>query len=244
MNVVLCGASGNMGREMMALFGEREYVKVVAAVDKNLPCLECACYAALEDVKEDADVVVDFSHHDATRSLLKFAVSRKIPLVIATTGQSEEELQSIRAASEIIPVFLSGNMSMGIALLSEMAKKTASVFPFADIEIVESHHSQKSDVPSGTALMLAKSIGEVRKSHMLIGRHKNGRRKEGEIGISSLRLGCDIGTHSVIFDTGCERITLRHQANSRALYADGALQAMNFIITKDKGLFGIKDLFV
>lgn len=244
MRVVLCGASGNMGREMMNMFEERENICVVAAVDINMPCYKCACYTNLEEVKEDADIAVDFSHHDATASLLDFAVSRGIPLVIATTGQTEDEVSLIKEASQKIPVFFSGNMSMGIALLSEMAKKTAATFPFADIEIVESHHAHKSDVPSGTALMLANSINEVRKSQILIGRRENGRKKDKEIGISSLRLGCDIGTHDIIFDTGCERITLKHQAYSRALYADGAVQAMNFILNKEKGLYRIRDLFV
>lgn len=243
MNIILVGANGNMGNEMMARIAEREDMNIVATVDVNKPNCDCVWFSSIKDVTVQADIIVDFSSPTATDELLSFAVSRHIPLVIATTGHTPEQIKAIEQASSEIPIFFSGNMSIGICLLTRLARAIAQTFPYADIEIVETHHSHKLDAPSGTALMLAKSINDVRPSTLCIGRAGHSRRKDNEIGISSLRLGCDIGKHEVLFDTGCERLTISHQAYSRALYADGALSAMQFIIAKQSGLYTTDDLF-
>lgn len=243
MNVILVGASGNMGNEMMARIDERDDMNLVAAVDVNKPEKNCPWFSSIKDVDCRADIVVDFSSPHVLDDLLSYAVAQRIPLVIATTGHTPEQVEKIEQVSKTIPIFFSRNMSIGICLLNRLARSIAEVFPYADIEILETHHSHKLDAPSGTALMLANSINEVRPSTICVGRQGHSRRKDNEIGISSLRLGCDIGKHEVMFDTGCERLTISHQAYSRALYADGALSAMQFITTKQSGLFGVNDLF-
>ncbi len=246
MKIILCGASGRMGlvvaETVASGFGG---ATVAAAVDISLPKLDCPCYTSLADVREEADVLVDFSHHSATDDILAFATSRHMPLVIATTGQTDEEKESIKKASTEIPIFFSGNMSIGIALLIALAKQAASVFPDADIEIVETHHHNKLDVPSGTALMLAEGVREARDGGtLLIGRHENGKRPAGEIGIHSLRLGNVIGEHEIRIDTGSQTLTLAHKAHSRALFAEGALSAAVFLTEQKNGLFNVNDLLV
>ena len=136
-------------------------------------------------------------------------------------------------------------MSIGIAVLADLARRAAAAFPTADIEIVEIHHNQKLDVPSGTALLLAKSIQNVRKNAtLLIGRHENGKRTAQEIGIHSLRLGNEVGTHEVLISTGNEVITLKHEAKNRALFADGALAAAAWLIGRPAGLYSMQDMMV
>lgn len=239
MDIVLCGAGGNMGREMLKMIEERDGVRTVAVVDVVPLHRDCPCYQSMYDVVENCDVVVDFSHRSSTKSVVEYALRHHSALVIATTGQTDEEMKIIEDASKHIAVFLSRNMSYGIAVLSSLVSQTAKAFPFADVEIIETHHSQKKDVPSGTALMLAKCTDKPR---IVSGRTDAEPRQCGEVGISSLRLGNDIGKHEVIFDTGCERITLQHQAYSRTLYADGAMQAIAFIANKTAGLYDMNDL--
>ena len=172
-----------------------------------------------------------------------YAVSRKLPVVVATTGHTEAELEMIRKAADSVPVFWSGNMSVGIALLAKLAKQTAAMFPDADIEIVESHHNQKLDVPSGTALMLARAVQEARPDNrLLVGRHENGKREKGQIGIHSLRMGNTVGIHEVIVNTGTQVITLKHEAQDRALFAEGALAAAAFLIRQTPGLYTMEDM--
>lgn len=240
MNIVINGANGRMGRilaEMAAQGGET----VAARVDQGFPAGEG--YARLADYEGPADVVIDFSNHAATAQVTEYCVSRGLPAVIATTGQTEEELAMIRGAAESVPVFLSANMSIGVALLAELAKKAASVFPRADIEIIERHHNQKLDVPSGTALLLARRIQEARpEAELLVGRHENGKRSPREIGIHSLRYGNEVGVHEIVIATGSETITLKHEAENRALFADGALAAARFLIGRAPGLCDMRSI--
>ncbi len=245
MKVIICGAAGRMGKELVnAVNGGYCSSSLAAATDIVLPVLDCPAYTSIEDITEDADVIIDFSHHSATNSLLSYARSRKLPIVIATTGQTEEEKAAIERASEEIPVFYSGNMSIGIALMVSLVKQAVKIFPDSDIEITEVHHNQKIDVPSGTALMLANAVKEAREGEnkFNIGRHENGKREIGEIGIHSLRMGKVIGEHEVRIDTGSQTITLSHKSHSRALFAEGALTAAAFLITKEKGLFSVNDM--
>ena len=215
---------------------------VAAAVDINMPKGDYPCYTDIFDVTEDADVIIDFSHHTAAPRLIRYALDRNIPLVIATTGHTEEEKALACEASKKIPVFMSGNMSIGVALLMELVRRTVEVFPDADVEIVEVHHNQKVDVPSGTALMLANTVKDARGGELNIGRHENGKRKQGEIGIHSLRTGKVIGEHEVRIDTGSQTITLKHESHGRELFAEGALCAAAYISELECGMYSVSDM--
>lgn len=248
MRIIISGANGRMGR-IMADTIEAERLNgndchVAARVDPNIDSNSCPCaFKTLDECNEPADVVIDFSNHVATATLLKYCVGRNIPVVIATTGQTDDELSMIRKAAESIAVFLSANMSIGVALLSELAKKTAALFNNADIEIIEKHHNQKLDVPSGTALLLARRIKEARDdARFVIGRHENGKRSSNEIGIHSLRYGSEVGTHEIIISTGKETLTLKHEAENRGLFAEGALKAAAFIVGRAAGMYDMRDI--
>jgi len=245
MRVIVNGANGRMGQELTrAICAGYGGATLAAAVDLTLPTLDCPCYTDLDEITTEADVLIDFSHHSATERVLSFAIARKIPTVIATTGQTPEERAQIEAAAKQIPLFFSGNMSIGIALLVNLCKTAAAAFPQADIEIVETHHNQKLDVPSGTALMIAEGIRSVRSNTTLcIGRHENGKRAVGVVGIHSIRMGNVVGIHEVLIHAGSQTITLKHEAHSRALFAEGALAAASFLCNKTAGLYAIADLF-
>ena len=252
MNILLNGASGYMGREVMKLLEAPACEDtLIACVDLHTDGLPSPAYTSLADViaaaqngETVADVIIDFSHHTATNGLLAYALRHKTPVVIATTGQTEEENAAIKAASAEIPVFFSANMSLGVALLAALVRLTVKTFPAADVEIVETHHNRKVDVPSGTALMLARSVQSVREdAEFVIGRHENGKKKPNEVGISSLRLGNVVGEHEVHINTGSETITLRHQAHNRSLFADGALVAARFLVDCKAGLYTLASLF-
>ncbi len=240
MKIIINGAGGRMGKALTAMVeaGCRSSV-LAAAVD---PFVE-GFLPTLDAFNGEADCIIDFSNHSGTAALTAYAAEKNLPLVIATTGHTEEELAVIRAASEKIPVFYSGNMSLGIALLVQLARQTAKMFPDADVEIVESHHNQKLDVPSGTALMLARAVQDARPaSHLLVGRHENGKRTKEEIGIHSLRMGNTVGIHEVIVNTGTQIITLKHEAQDRSLFAEGALAAAAFLCGKAPGMYNMDDI--
>ena len=244
MKVLLCGLNGHMGKEVAALCeaGYRE-ASLVAGVDIAASSASVPCYTDFESIKEEAEVIVDFSHHSAIFPLLAYAKAKKLPVVVATTGQNEAELAAISEASLEIPVFFSANMSYGVALLLELAKKTAAALPEAEIEIIEKHHDRKIDAPSGTALMLANGIMEVRpEAFTVMGRSGHAPRTKAEIGIHSLRMGNVVGEHEVIVATQNQTITLKHEAHSRALFAEGALCAASFLIGKEAGLYSMKDM--
>ena len=160
MKLIINGAAGRMGQALTKMIASSTDFTVAGAVDAVCPGE--GMVASLSQIKEKADCIIDFSHHTATKDLTDYAVANGTAVVICTTGHTDEELSYIAGAAKHIPVFHSGNMSVGIALLMELAKQTAKMFPDADIEIVETHHNQKLDAPSGTALMLAKAIGTVR----------------------------------------------------------------------------------
>ena len=237
MRAVLCGANGAMGKLICGILGDEIVCRVSIDGENGVP----RTFAELGNVS--ADVVIDFSHHTAVGSLMDFCVAKNLPVVVATTGQTPEEKAVIAEAAKKIPVFFSANMSIGVALLANLAKKAASVFPDANIEIVEKHHNQKLDVPSGTALLLAHKIQEaLTDTVLLVGRHENGKRTAKEIGIHSLRLGNEVGTHEIIIATGAETITLKHEAENRSLFANGALAAAAFLEGKAPGLYSMQDI--
>ena len=245
MKILINGIGGRMGAEVrkMALEGYRD-AELVAGVDINPVNLEgVPVYTTWADVKEIPDCIIDFSHHTATPSLLEYAVANGIPTVVCTTGHSEDELMLISKAAKRIPVFHSANMSLGVALLCELAKTCARTFPDADIEIIEKHHNRKLDAPSGTALLLAREIQKIRENAFFsFGRQGQAKRMKDEIGIHAIRMGNIVGEHEVIVGTDTQTITLKHEAHSRSLFAEGAIVAADFIVGKEAGLYDMHSM--
>lgn len=235
------GALGRMGSTVVNLVDAAEDLTLAAAVDVFSE--GGAVLRSLDQVTERPDAVIDFSHHTLTEPLLRWASERSVPVVLCTTGHDEGEKERIREASAKIPVFYSANMSMGVALLCELAKKTAALFPDADIEIVETHHNRKLDAPSGTALMLGEAVREARpQSVFRMGRSGNQKRERDEIGFHSIRRGNIPGIHEVTVTTDSQCITLRHEVYDRSLFAEGAIAAARFLQGKPAGLYDMKSL--
>ena len=246
MKIVINGILGFMGKEVRKLC-DASYrgSEFFCGVDVFANGEDKDVFSSLDTVTniDGADCIVDFSHHEATPALLEYAVAKNVPVVLATTGHTDDEIKLIYEASKKIPVFYSANMSLGIALLVELAKKTAEAMPDAEIEIIEKHHNRKIDAPSGTALMIANALKEVRPdSYANNGRSGQGKRTKNEIGIHAVRMGNIVGEHEVIVGTENQTITLRHEAHSRALFAEGALAAAAFISDKPAGLYDMKSL--
>lgn len=239
MRVVVVGAAGRMGAQVIKALDEAGE-QVAAAVDILPVKANFPWHKDIADVTEEADAIVDFSCASGTKSLVAYALDKNLPLVIATTGQSDEDRATISEAAKRVPIFFCGNLSFGVALFTALAAKVAAAFPYADVEIVETHHASKKDAPSGTALMIASEI--VRARGMGRVTQTKGCRMLGDIGVSSLRLGESAGEHEVIFDTGFQRITLKHEAQSRELFAKGAVNALRFLSDKPAGLYGAKDI--
>ena len=237
MKVVLCGANGAMGKLICGILSDEVVGKVSIDGENGVP----KTFAELGKV--ECDVLVDFSHHTAIADVLNYAKEIGCAAVIGTTGHTIEEKELIYAAAKEIPVFFSGNMSLGIAVLCRLAKEAAKYFPDADIEIVEVHHNRKVDAPSGTAHMLFNAIKEVRPNAVEnCGRAGEGKRTKDEIGVSSLRMGSVVGIHEVHIHTGTQCLTLKHEAATRAMLADGAVDAARFIEGKGVGLYNMESM--
>ncbi len=245
MKILVHGAGGHMGRIICEMASEGRYgAELTAQVSPELQSDPAnGVFTTLDEFTGAVDCVIDFSNHNATGSLLAYCISRNFPVVIATTGQTDTEKGQIAEAARKIPVFFAANMSVGVAVLCDLARRAAAAFPDADIEIIEKHHNRKLDVPSGTALMVANAIREAREdAEYIIGRHENGKRRPEEIGIHSIRLGNEVGTHEILISNGNETLTLRHEAENRALFAEGAIKAAAFLCGKSAGLYNMKDL--
>lgn len=239
--VLINGACGRMGKEVEKIVEASETMTVAAKVDKM--AAESGCYTDINDFSGEADIIIDFSNHLGTKDLLDYAVKNNIPTVVATTGHTEEELALIEEAGKKIAVFHSANMSLGVALLCELAVKAAATMPDADIEIVETHHNRKLDAPSGTALMIANAIKAVReKAQFVFGREGMAKREKNEIGVHAVRRGNIVGIHEVLVSTDSQTITLKHEAHSRALFAEGAVSAAEFILGKPAGLYTMNSI--
>ncbi len=237
MRAILCGANGAMGKLIDANLGAEVVGRVSIDGENGVP----KTFAELGKVS--ADVLIDFSHHTAVADVLNYAKENHSAAVIGTTGHTPEEKQLIFDAAKEIPVFYSGNMSLGIAVLCRLAKQAAAFFPDADIEIVEVHHTRKVDAPSGTALMLFNAIKEVRpEATANCGRAGEGKRTKDEIGISALRLGNVVGIHEIHIHTGTQSLTLKHEAVTRAMLADGAVDAARFMVGKGIGLYNMESI--
>ena len=237
MRAILCGANGAMGKLIGQILGDEVVGRVSIDGENGVP----KTFEELGAIK--ADVLIDFSHHTAIADVLNYAKSNGCAAVIGTTGHTAEEKELIFAAAEEIPVFYSGNMSLGIAVLCRLAKEAAKSFPDADIEIVEIHHIRKVDAPSGTAKMLFEAVKEVRPDAVAhCGRAGEGKREKNEIGISALRMGNVVGIHEVHICTPSQTLTLRHEAHNRGMLADGAVDAARFLLGKAPGLYTMKEL--
>ena len=246
-NIVVSGCCGKMGQVLCNSIEEKDNCKVCAGVDINSNIgYTFPTFSTVKDLTVENDVIIDFSHPDLLDSLLEFALKNKKPIVICTTGFSDEQIKKIKIASNDIPVFFSGNMSIGINLLIELCKvATKAIGSNFDIEIIEKHHNQKIDAPSGTALMLAEGIGSCldRKVSYVYDRHlKREKRSKNEIGIHSIRGGTIVGEHEVILAGNNETISLSHSAQSKEVFAQGAINAALFLINKEPGLYNMTDL--
>lgn len=245
MKILISGLGGAMGREVarLALSGYRGAELIGGVSPHGCDEFGVPCAADYTGARRDADCVIDFSHHSATPELLRFVKDNRLPVVLATTGHTESEREAILAAATEVPLFFSANCSLGVALLIELAKKTAAALPDAEIEIIEKHHDRKLDAPSGTALAIADALREVRpEATVLTGRSGHGKRSPNEIGIHAIRIGNVVGEHEVILGTASQTITLRHEAHSRALFAEGALAAAAFLQGKPAGLYGMESM--
>ena len=246
--IAITGACGRMGRVIAGLCAERDDCEIVAGVDKVGEKYEkFPIYKGLFDMPEKPDVIIDFSHASVLPDLLSYCKMNNVPAVIATTGYTDEERVQITAASEQIPIFFTFNMSLGINLLAELAKKAAQILGDRnfDIEIVEKHHNQKKDAPSGTAIILAEAINEEigNRDHYVYDRHSVRKpRDKNEIGMHSVRGGTIVGEHEIIFAGHDEVITLSHSAQSREVFAVGAVNAAVFLSGKPAGLYAMSDL--
>lgn len=231
MEIIIHG-TGAMGKILRETAEEKEDFTVTGFAD------ELIC--------EKGDVIIDFSHFSRLENLINYAEDKKIPLVIATTGYSQEVFEKIKKASENIPILLSSNMSLGINLMQNILEKIVPVlYGNYDIEVVEAHHNKKIDSPSGTAKTLAevieKSAGEILKKEY--GRNGIHKREKNEIGIHSLRGGTIVGEHFVLFCGNDEIIEIKHTAMSKKIFAEGALKAAKFLAGKEAGLYSMKDIF-
>ncbi len=245
MKVILCGACGRMGGEVARLCAERGE-EIVCGVDISPKTVPFPLYPSFREVTEEADVIVDFSSTAGLEERLLFAGQHFLPIVLAATGYAAEDEALVREFSARIPIFKTGNLSLGVNLLQLLVKKAAAVLGADfDIEIIERHHNRKKDAPSGTALMLAKAAEEGRggASLRVYGRHGMvGERPKGEIGIHAVRGGTVVGEHEVGFYGEDEIITLSHSARSRRVFAVGALRAAKWLIGRAPGLYDMDDL--
>jgi len=246
-NIILCGANGKMGRVITRLASEDEDCKIVAGVDiSDFGENDYPVFKSFADIDVEADVIVDFSHPSVLAGLLEYAKVKKLPVIIATTGLTEEQRASLVESSKEIPVFFSANMSLGINLIIALAKKATAILEGNfDIEIIEKHHNQKIDAPSGTALAIADAISDTLSCppEYVYDRHSvRKKREKQEIGIHSIRGGSIVGEHQVIFAGQDETIELKHQATSKEVFAVGSIKAAKFMNGKPKGFYTMDNL--
>ena len=251
MKIMLIGYNGRMGRAITeAASGNPGEFNIVAGIDINPAAINVTfpVFLKASDYKEKVDVIIEFYHHSAIDSHLEYASNMKTPIVIATTGHTPEEMELIKSYSDKIAIFKSPNMSIGVNLVAELAKRAAMILKNDfDIEIIEKHHNKKLDAPSGTALMMADEISSVfdddKKPEYIYDRH-NVKKERGkkELGLHAVRGGTIIGEHEVIFAGTNELISISHSAQSREMFANGALAAARFLYNKPPGFYTMKDL--
>jgi 4-hydroxy-tetrahydrodipicolinate reductase len=243
----MSGCNGKMGQVITRLVSETQDCQIVAGFDifdgiKN----EYPVYKNPNDCQEEADVIIDFSHPNSLKNLLSYALSKNIPVVVATTGLSNQQILNLNEVSKKIPIFFSANMSLGINLLIDLVAKAAKLLEDSfDIEIIEKHHNQKIDAPSGTALAIADAISSnlSQNKEYVYDRHSvRKKRSKNEIGIHAVRGGTIAGEHSVIFAGNDEIIEFNHYATSKEIFAVGALKAARFMVHQKPGMYSMKNL--
>lgn len=245
--VLINGCNGKMGQEVAKAIEKDDNFQTICGVDRiDAGDNKFSVYTDIEKIAEEPDVIIDFSIPAATFNILKYAVKKHIPIVIATTGFSEEELEKIEEISKEIPIFRSANMSYEINLMSNLVAQISKLLKNSDIEIVETHHNRKVDAPSGTALLLADSINNAldNQMHYEYARHsKREKRDKKEIGIHSIRGGNIVGKHTVTFFAENESFEITHNVTSRAVFAEGALKAAEYLVVQDNGLYNMNNMF-
>jgi 4-hydroxy-tetrahydrodipicolinate reductase len=246
-NIVISGANGKMGHTIFNCVSQRDDCQIVGGIDLNTE--QYADFPVVKTANElplKPDVIIDYSHPSCLTSLLEYSMSTGTPVVLATTGYSDQQIAEIKKASQSVPVFFSWNMSLGINLLVSLAKKATEILGNQfDIEIIEKHHNQKIDAPSGTALMIANAINETRNNHMnyTYDRHSQRKKREpNEIGIHAVRGGTIVGVHEVLFAGNDETITISHSASSKAVFAEGSINAAVYICGKSAGLYDMNSI--
>ena len=247
LRIMLCGCNGKMGRVVTRLIAETTDAEIVVGVDpfsgikNSYPVYETAA-----DVTEKVDGIIDFSNPASLPGLIVYAAKNCTPLIISTTGHSDEQIKMIEEASHTLPVFRSGNMSLGINLVMNLLHKAAETLEgLFDIEVLEKHHNQKIDAPSGTALMLADAINEAlqQKCEYVYERHSSReKRSANEIGISAIRGGTIVGEHTVIFSGNDEIIEITHKAMSKEIFAVGAIKAARYMQNKPAGMYTMRNV--
>ncbi len=245
---IMHGCNGHMGRVITDICKNDENIEIVAGIDlfdgiEN----DYPVFKTLDDCDVDADVIIDFCSAKAVDGLLDYCEKTKMPVVLCTTGLSDEQIARVSQVAKTVPVLRSANMSLGINTLMDLLKKATAVFADAgfDVEIVEKHHNQKLDAPSGTALALADSINEVLNNEYAYKYDRSQERKKREkkeIGISAVRGGNIVGEHEVIFAGTDEVITFKHTAYSKGVFAKGAVESAKFMKGKTAGLYDMKDV--
>lgn len=245
--IALSGCCGKMGHAIAKAVSERKDCEIAFGIDKyNDNQYDFSVFEDFSKVTEKCDVVIDFSNPSLLNSLIAFSKNEKLPVVLCTTGYSPEQIQEVNALGQEVPVFYSGNMSLGINLLIEISKQAAKVLGDSfDIEIVEKHHNQKIDAPSGTALMIADGISSElsQEPQYVYDRHSYRKKREkNEIGIHSIRGGTIVGEHDVIFAGHDEVVTISHSAQSKEVFAIGSINAAVFLCEKKAGMYNMSNL--
>lgn len=246
-NILLCGANGKMGKAVTKALENAADIKIAAGFDLNTESAgDFKVYNDLSLITEKIDCIIDFSHPSVFDDMLSFAEKNKIPYIICTTGLSDSQKKAFIAASENSPIFFSANMSVGVNLITELAKRASKVLEESfDIEIIEKHHNQKIDAPSGTALAIADAISDTVSYNpkYTYDRHSvRKKREKEEIGIHAIRGGNIVGEHSVIFAGLDEVIEIKHAATSKEVFAAGAIRAARFMYKKGSGLYNMTDV--
>lgn len=244
LKIIINGYSGSMGKVLTKCANEDSELEIVCGASKDDLDVPFKTYHKMSEVEELADVIIDFSHHSTIEDTLSYAIKTKTPIVIATTGFNEEELEKIKKASNIIPIFHSSNMSLGVNVLVKLVKEAAKSLNGFDIEIIEKHHNKKLDAPSGTAVMIANGVKEVLPdSEYIYGRHgRSDKRSSNEIGIHAIRGGTIVGEHTTIFAGHDEVVEIKHSAQSKDIFAKGAIAAAKFLVKQEAGYYNMNNM--
>lgn len=244
LKIIINGYSGSMGKVLTKCANEDSELEIVCGSSKDDLDVPFKTYHKMSEVEELADVIIDFSHHSTIEDTLSYAIKTKTPIVIATTGFNDEELTKIKKASNIIPIFHSSNMSLGVNVLVKLVKEAAKSLNGFDIEIIEKHHNKKLDAPSGTAVMIANGVKEVLPdSEYIYGRHgRSDKRSSNEIGIHAIRGGTIVGEHTTIFAGHDEVVEIKHSAQSKDIFAKGAIAAAKFLVKQEAGYYNMNNM--